>query len=63
MVEYQAAYWKVNKLTIPLHNSNLVILYPRLVWPVGELTKASSFAYSLKEADHNLLQHSRNTRQ
>lgn len=26
MVEYQAAYWKVNKLTIPLHNSNLVIL-------------------------------------
>ena len=27
MLEYQAAYWKVNKLTIPLHNSNLVILY------------------------------------
>ena len=63
MVEYQAAYWKVNKLTIPLHITLIWLFSTRLVWPVGELTKASSFAYSLKEADHNLLQHSRNTRQ
>lgn len=27
MAQYQAAYWKLNKLTILLHNSNLVILY------------------------------------